>query len=258
MPAKIDPLAERAQRLRFHGIVANWDRYGHQPWLEDLLTHEEEERHRRSQERRLRRARLGKFKLMADFDWNWPSEIDREQIEDLFGLTFILEAVNLILTGPNGVGKTTIAHNLAYQAILRGYTVLIVTGSQMLNDLASQESGSQLERRLRFYSAPQLLCVDEVGYLSYDSRHADLLFEVVSRRHLKKSTMVTTNRRFQEWNEVFPNATSVVALVDRLVQQSEVVRIAGESWRLKEAKEREALKNVQRKKRRSRSKDRTP
>ena len=200
---------------------------------------------------------------MADFDWGWPERIDRDQIEELLTLElhptgiqayrwgpreFAQEAVNVIFIGPNGVGKTTLAQNLAYQGILRGYSVLFLTASQMLNDLAGQESASQLERRLRFYLAPRLLCLDEVGYLSYDSRHADLLFEVVSRRHLKKSTVLTTNRPFAQWNEVFPNAPSVVALVDRLIQRSEIVQIQAGSYRLKEAKEREAQKTAHRKK----------
>ena len=120
----------------------------------------------------------------------------------------------------------------------------------MLNDLAAQDSSRALQRRVRHYCRPQLLCVDELGYLSYDNRHADLLFEVVSRRYAAdKPVVITTNKAFGEWGEVFPSATCVVTLVDRLVHRSEIVTIAGESYRLKESKEAAARRAKKRGKR---------
>ena len=116
----------------------------------------------------------------------------------------------------------------------------------MLNDLAAQDGDSALKRRLASYARPQLLVIDEVGYLSYSNRHADLLFEIVSRRYEEKSTLVTTNRPFAEWNEVFPNASCVVSLVDRLIHRSEILIIDGESYRLKEAKERQQRQALKR------------
>ena len=101
-------------------------------------------------------------------------------------------------------------------------------------------SGGLLERSDRQYAAPDVLIIDEVGYLSYSNRHADLLFELVSRRYQNKSTVVTTNRAFADWGEVFPNAACVVSLIDRLMHRAEVVRIDGESYRAKEAQERDA------------------
>ena len=94
---------------------------------------------------------------------------------------------------------------------------------------------------------PDLLVVDEVGYLSYSNRHADLLFELISRRHEKKSTLITTNKSFSEWSEVFPNASCVVAMIDRLVHHAEIIAIKGESYRRKEAQERAAAKSRKRK-----------
>ena len=116
----------------------------------------------------------------------------------------------------------------------------------MLNDLAAQDSSTALARRLRRYTTLTVLLVDEVGYLSYDSRAADLLFEVVSRRHEQRSIILTTNKPFAEWNEVFPNSSSVTALVDRLLHRAEIVKIEGDSYRAKEAKERAAHKARQR------------
>jgi DNA replication protein DnaC len=249
-----EDLKERAERLKLHGLVASWSELGNQPWVETLISNEEAERRRRSCDRRIRNARIGRFKIMADFDWAWPKELDREQVEDLFTFNFLddAEPSNVVLVGPNGVGKTMIAQNLAHQAVLRGKSVRFVSASEMLNELASQDGSASLGRRLRRYARPNLLVIDEVGYLSYDSRHADLLFEVVNRRSdPPRSTVVTTNRGFKEWGEVFPNAACVVALVDRLIHRAEVVRIQGDSYRKKEAEDREARRAAERAARRT-------
>ena len=124
--------------------------------------------------------------------------------------------------------------------------MLFTTAGQLLGDLAALDSDSTLRRRIRHYAAPDLLLIDEVGYLSYSNRHADLLFELISRRYENKSTVITTNRAFKEWGEVFPNAACTVSLIDRLVHRCEVVAIEGESYRLKEAKARTELKAAQR------------
>jgi len=240
---------ERATKLGLYGLLARWDELGEEPWVEHLLEIEESERDCRSLQRRLRNAKIRAFKPMADFDWSWPTKIDREAVRDLFRFEFLEEAGNVILIGPNGVGKTTIAQNLAHEALIAGHTVLFTSASEMLNDLAAQDGPSALSRRLRRYVRPSLLVVDEVGYLSYSSQHADLLFDIVNRRNADRSTVVTTNKPFGAWNEVFPNSSSVVALVDRLVHRSDIVEIDGESYRLKEAKERKAEKSRQRAKR---------
>ena len=125
---------------------------------------------------------------------------------------------------------------------------------QLLGDLAALDSDSTLRRRLRHYAAPDTLLIDEVGYLSYSNRHADLLFELVSRRYQHKSTVVTTNKAFVDWGEVFPNAACVVSLVDRLMHRAEVVRIEGQSYRAKEAQERLAARAKQRPGKSARSK----
>lgn len=234
--------------------MARWGEVRDAPWLPTLIEIEETERQRRSLERRIRNARIGRFKPIADFDWSWPEKIDRDLIEECLTLDIIARAANLVIVGTSGLGKTMIAQNLAHQAVLRGHTVRFITASEMLNDLAAQESAYALARRLRRYCQPALLCVDEVGYLSYDRHHADLLFQVVSRRNEQKSTIVTTNKAFKEWEHVFPNAASVVALIDRLVHRAEIVTIEGESYRLKEAKEREAARARERAARRGKGK----
>lgn len=235
-------LRAQAAELRLHGLLAHWDELMGQPESEhrvrQWLGWERDERAHRSLERRLREAHIGRFKPLADFDWSWPKECDRSAIEELMSLQFLADASSVVLFGPNGVGKTMVAANIAHQAVLQGHTALFTTAGQMLSELAALDSDSALRRRLQHYAAPDLLLVDEVGYLSYSNRHADMLFELVSRRYLHKSTIVTTNRRFADWGEVFPNAACVVSLVDRLMHRAEVVRIEGDSYRQKEAQER--------------------
>ena len=246
-----EQLRAQAQKLKLYGVLANWDRYAQEPWLEGLLGDEERERQQRSLERRIRNAKLGSFKPLADFDWSWPEQIDQELVEELLSLGFLRDQANVVLLGPHGVGKTTIAQNLTYQAVLAGYTARHLSASELLNDLAGQVTPSALAKRLQHYQRPVLLAIDEVGYLSYDSRFADLLFEVVSRRE-GKSTVITTNRPFSEWKVVFPDATSVVALIDRLIHRVEIVKIEGKSYRKKESEERIAKRSKGRKKTRSR------
>ncbi|WP_409333793.1 IS21-like element helper ATPase IstB [Burkholderia sp. Bp8963] len=238
MTNRTEQLHERANALRMYGLLAHWSEIADASWVEPLLQWEEQERARRSLERRIRDARLGNFKPLADFDWAWPKRIDRGALEELMALEFVREKSNVVLIGPNGVGKSTLALNLAYQSLIHGYTALFTTAGQMLGELAALDSDSALRRRLHRYASPEVLLIDEVGYLSYSNRHADLLFELVSRRYGAASTVVTTNKPFAAWSEVFPNAACVVSLVDRLVHRAEVIAIEGESYRVKEARER--------------------
>jgi DNA replication protein DnaC len=241
-----DVLQARAKALNLHGLLAHWPQAAAADWVITLLGWEEQERARRSLERRLQAAHIGRFKPACDFDWAWPKRCDRSAFEALMSLDFLKDATNVILVGPNGVGKSTLARNIAHQALINGHTVLFTSAGQMLGDLAALDSDSALRRRLRHYAGPGLLVIDEVGYLSYSNRHADLLFELVNRRYEHKSTLVTTNRPFAEWREVFPNAACVVSLVDRLVHHAEIFAIEGESYRLKEAQERSEQRSRQR------------
>jgi DNA replication protein DnaC len=248
-----DALQARAKALGLWGLLAHWDEFRNEPWVERLVLAEEAERRRRSLQRRIDNARIGPFQPIADFDWNWPRKIPREAVDELFTLEFVRKGEGAVLVGPNGVGKSMIAQNLAYQAVLAGHTVRFTSASEMLAELAAQDGSVALQRRLRSYTHPTLLVIDELGYLSYDNRHADLLFDVVSRRYRQMSILVTTNLAFGDWSTVFPGAACVVALVDRLCHRAEIISIDGESYRLKEAKERaeEKARTAGRKKRRN-------
>jgi DNA replication protein DnaC len=237
---KNDTLQERAKALHLHGLLDHWHEAA--DWATNLITWEEDARARRSLERRIKASRIGHFKPLCDFEWDWPTAVDRETFENLMTLDFIDDATNAIFVGGNGLGKSTLACNIAHKALIHGHTVLFTTAGEMLGELAALDSDSRLRQRLRRYIAPSLLVIDEIGYLSYSNRHADLLFELISRRYEQKSTIITTNRAFREWGEIFPNAACVVSMVDRLMHRAEVVSIEGESYRAKEAAERAAIK----------------
>jgi len=236
----LEALRQRLRQLNLYGLLAHAEELINEPWLARVLEIEDSERQGRSLKRRLDNARLGTFKAVADFDYNWPTQLDRTLLDELFSFGFLEQAANIVIIGPNGLGKTMLAKNLLHQAVLRGHTARFTLASDMLHELAAQDSSTQLTRRLRRYTRPGILCIDEVGYLSYDARYADLLFEVITRRYQQRSTILTTNKPFGEWNQVFPNAACVVTLVDRLVHRSEILTLAGNSYRLKEAQERSA------------------
>jgi DNA replication protein DnaC len=191
----------------------------------------------RSLERRLKRSQIRAFRPMADFDWSWPNEIDRPLIEACLDLDFVLEGRNLILLGSNGLGKTMIAKNIAYAAVLAGHSVSFRTAAEMLRDV-DVDSPELRRRRIRKYIRPQLLAIDEVGYLSYDDHAADLLYQIINPRYEeRRSTIVTTNLAFKDWNVVFPNATCIATLLDRLTHHADITQITGDTYRGKESEE---------------------
>jgi DNA replication protein DnaC len=259
-PILRDELQQRAVALKLHGLLAHWDEVpeAELPWVHRLIEWEQVERKRRGLERRLSAAHIGRFKPLADFDWSWPAQCDKAAVSGFMTLSFIKETANIILVGPNGVGKSMIAQNIAHHAVMQGHSALFVNAAQMLGDLAAQDGDNALRRRLKYYAHPDVLILDEIGYLSYGNRHADLLFNIINRRYELKPTIVTTNRPFAEWSEVFPNAACVVSIVDRLVHHSEILVIEAESYRMREAKERAARKKKTVKPRRNTTKRSAP
>jgi DNA replication protein DnaC len=181
--------------------------------------------------RRTRFACLGSCKTQDRFDWDHPEKIDRPLIERIFELEFVDRAENVLLKGGSGLGKTMIALNVGQAALAAGFTVRFSTLAAALADLLAQESLPAFERRIRRYTSPDLLILDELGYLPCDSRAAELLYNVISRRHEQRSTIITTNLAFKQWGTTFPGAACVVALVDRFAQHCHRVEILGESWR---------------------------
>lgn len=239
-------LADSLRSLGFHHTakelpdllqMAARKRWSATQLLEYIAQKEEQARAQRSLELRLKTSRLGRFKPICDFDWNWPERIDRAACEAALRLDFLAEAHNVILIAPHGLGKTMLAQNIVHQAVLAGRSALFTTAAQLLLDLAAQDSPRALERRLRHYARPHLLCIDEVGYLSFDTRNADLLYQVVCRRYEHKSIVLSTNLAFTDWPSIFPSATSATALIDRLIHHAILLPIEGKSYRRRDAEQ---------------------
>lgn len=218
--------------------------------IEKLVALERIDRDQRNLDRRTRYATLGAFKTLDKFDWAWPRALDRALYEQLCTLDFVDQGDNVLLRGQSGTGKTTLAQNLGLLALQKGYRVRFSTLAGALADLLKQESLPALDRRLRRYTAPDLLILDEIGYLPQDNRSADLLYAIVSRRHETALTVITTNLAFKLWGTVFPGAACVVALVDRFAQHCHVVDIDADSWRQKESLDPKPPRTPRRKQRR--------
>ena len=244
LAAQLQSIGLRALPTQLNDFVAlaSKARWSPLQLLEQLVQEETRERARRSLERRLRWSGLKTFKPIADFDWAWPTRIDREIMQRALTLDFLPRARNLILIGANGLGKTMIAQNICHAAVLAGHSVLFRSASDVLEDLHRQSAEGR-RRKLRGYSNVGLLCLDEVGYLSCDDKAADLLYEIVNRRYERKPLIVTTNRPFQQWNEVFPNATCIATLLDRLLHHADATVIEGDSYRIRDAEQEKAARS---------------
>jgi DNA replication protein DnaC len=236
----------RASREAIHALIAHAtkSKLGPSQLLEQLIAIEQRERDARNLDCRVRSARLGTTKLLDKFDWNHPEQIDRSLYEYHHqSLEFLKQGENLLFRGPPGVGKTTLAQNYGLRALECGYSVRFSTVSAALADLLQQESLPATERRLKCYTAPSLLILDELGYLPCDTRAADMFFHIISRRHEKRSVIITTNLAYKQWGTVFPGAACLTTIIDRFAQHCHVFDIDAESWRNHEAQQRMTKKS---------------
>jgi DNA replication protein DnaC len=198
MTTPINSLATQLRQLGLRALPANLDdflaraikaRWSPHLLLEQLVQAEAEERSRRSLERRMRVSGIKRFKPMADYEWTWPTKIEREVIERALTLDFLPEARNLVLIGRNGLGKTMIAKNICHAAVLAGYSVLFRPAPELLEELQRQSPEGR-RHKFRTYANVGLLAIDEVAYLSFDDKAADLLYEVINRRYERKPVIL--------------------------------------------------------------------
>ena len=176
-----------------------------------------------------------RIKTLDQFKWSFPKKINRLQVQTLFRLRFIKNKGNIIFLGGVGLGKTHLATALGYHACLKGHTVLFSTAIDAVNTLTSAQKAGGLKPALKKYAKPSLLVLDELGYLPIDKTGADLLFQIISKRYENGSLIITTNRAFKDWPEIFNNdSTLTSALLDRLLHHTETVVIEGSSYRMKD------------------------
>ena len=204
-------------------------------YFQRLIEGEVARREDNSLQRRIRLARFPLIKTLDQFQWNWPKKINRQQIQNLFRLNFVEQKSNAIFLGGVGLGKTHLCIALGHTACLRGYSVLFTTAVDIINSLSAAQAHGNLKRELRKYLQPRLLLIDELGYLPIDKHGADLLFQVISQRYERGAIVLTTNRAYKHWPEIFNNdSTLTSALLDRLLHHAETVLIEGKSYRMKD------------------------
>jgi DNA replication protein DnaC len=209
--------------------------WSHQAYLDRLLEGECQRREAAAAERRTKKARFPVPKGLEGFEWSWPKKINRPQVLDLFRLDFMKNHANVIFISDVGLGKTHLATALGQEACEKGYTTLFTTAVDIINALAAAQMGHRLRQELKRYARPDLLIVDELGYLPIDKLGADLLFQVFSRRYERGSTVITTNRVYKQWGAIFNNdATLASAVLDRVLHHAETVVITGKSYRMKD------------------------
>ena len=203
-------------------------------FLVQALQTEWQGRYQRGTELRLRQARFPWLKTLEQFDFDFQPSLDRRLIRELAGMSFVERAHNVIVLGPPGVGKTHLAIALGIKAVEAGYSVLFLTLEELIGRLVRAAKESRLEHNLQKLTYPKVLIIDEIGYLPLSSFEASLFFRLVVRRYERASMVVTSNKSFLDWGEVFSDPVLATAILDRLLHYSTTLNIKGESYRLKE------------------------
>ena len=228
---KLPFIREHYQALATEAAQAN---QRHTQYLQTLLEGESALRQDRRVARRIKAARFPTLKSLEEFDWSWPKKVPRAQIQELFGLAFLKDQANVIFLGGVGLGKTHLALALGYTACLQGHRVLFATAVDIINTLAAAQKTHQLPRTLKRYLSPDILVIDELGYLPIDKAGADLLFQVISERYERGSIVITTNEPFKKWPRIFGNdSTLASAVLDRLLHHAHPVTLTGRSYRMR-------------------------
>ena len=206
--------------------------------LAALIGEEVAVRRQRALERRLHHARLPKPKTLQEYDFDFPKRIPKQAILRLFDCDFVTQHGCGIFIGPTGTGKSHLLAALGYTACEKGITVRFTRVVDMINVLTTAQINGTLEQKLRQYTTPQLLLLDELGYLPIDKRGADLLFQVVAAGYECGSIVISTNRAFRDWGAIFDvDNTLATAMIDRLMHHGEAILIQGDSYRTREGSE---------------------
>ena len=247
-------LAGLLEKLKMDHLEAQLDTVCEQAAERDLdyksfltraLETEWQGRDRRGIETRLRQARFPWVKTVEQFDFDFQPSLDRRQVRELAGLSFVERGHNVVILGPPGVGKTHLSVALGVKAVEAGYSVRFVTLETLITRLVKAQSENRLERALKQMVYPKLLVIDEMGYLPLSRDEASLIFRLITRRYERASTIVTSNKSFLDWGEIFNDHVLATAVLDRLLHHATTLNIKGESYRLKEKRRAGLLGQVQ-------------
>jgi DNA replication protein DnaC len=229
---KLGDIAEQCEALAADAAAKGWT---HLDYLRRLMEGECRARQSRAIARRVRDARFPVVKTMDAFRWDWPKKINDLQVKDLFRLSFVAQKTNVVLMGSVGLGKSHIATALGYEACQRGHSVLFTTAVDALNNLVAAQAAQRLKAELKRYLAPAVLVLDELGYLPLDKTGADLLFQIISQRYERGSLIITTNKAYKNWPEVFNHDAGITsAILDRVLHHAQTIVLEGTSYRMKD------------------------
>ena len=203
-------------------------------FLADLLGEEVAQRHKRNIQTKIRMARLPYQKTLAEFDFSFQPSIDKKAIDELATLNFVRQATNVLFLGPPGVGKSHLSVALAMEALMQGISVYFTSVTQLVEDMRRAHLANRLDVKMRQYLRPRILVIDEIGYLPMDSLGANLFFQLISTRYERGSMILTSNKSFGDWGELFGDTVLASAILDRLLHHSHIVNIRGQSYRLKD------------------------
>jgi len=204
--------------------------------LDYLLEQEKKHRDATALDRRMKCAAFPVIKTLEEFNFDFQPSIERSLIEDLATLRFIYNTENLVLLGPPGVGKSHIAIALGIKAVKAGFSAYFVNTSDLIERLKKANREEVLEKKIRDFTKYKLLIIDEMGYLPFDEEGAHCLFQLISKRYERSSTIFTSNKSYGEWGEIFKDHVIAAAVLDRILHHSTTINIKGESYRLKERK----------------------
>ena len=216
--------------------TAGKENLSHEEFLLRLLSNESSAKYERQTANRIAKAKFPSIKTIEDFDFNHPTKIPKQKILHAAGLSFLDNAGGLVFIGPTGVGKSHLAQAIGYKAASMGVRTLFTRAVDMINYLDASRADHTLHKAMKVYSSPRLLVIDELGYLPLDKQGSDHFFNVISSRYENNSIILTTNRAFKDWGKTFYDNTVASAIIDRLVHHSEVIKIEGASYRVKDRK----------------------
>lgn len=244
---KSTPLEEALRKLCLYNTLRHYENalaraaqenLSHRDFLERLLEEEMAFRHERAVARLVREARFPVPHTIGTFDWAHPTAIPKALILKTFDLDFIHKKEHLIFLGSGGLGKTHLATSIGLAACQREIRTLFTTAADMINDLVASQADHSLDRALRRYTGPKLLVIDELGYLPLDKQGRDLFFQVISKRSQAGSMILTTNKPFKDWGEVFQDNAVASAIAERLIEHGELIKIEGDSYRVKKKRQK--------------------